>query len=122
MYTQTWLKYLPIIKILLKRSVNGHQLLNLNTSDFEKLGATRKAGYKFNIQFSNGRVNNVISSSEMAKDLSSVLLEDKTVKELFTQNDYQVDMNAKFQLGIKFIPKAAAQPEPVAELSEAEAV
>lgn len=107
MYTQTWNKYLPIIKILLKRSVNSPQTLNLNVGDFEKLGSTRKSGYKFSILFSNGRVDNVISSSQMAKELSVVLLEDKMVKDLFTQNDYKIDMNAKFQLSIQYTSKAS---------------
>jgi len=115
MYIQTWSKYLPIIKILLKRAANGDQSLNLNVGDFEKLGSTRKAGYKFNIHFSNGRVDNVISSSEMAKDLASVLLGDPKVKELFTLNDYHVNMNAKFHLAIKFISKSA-QPVNANEL------
>jgi hypothetical protein len=116
MYTQIWNKYLPIIKILLKRSSSGDQVFDLNVSDFKKSGASRKAGYKFAIQFSKGRVDNVISTSEFAKDLAAVLLEDKFIKELFTQNDYHIAMNAKFQLSIKFISSA-----PV-EVEEAEAV
>jgi len=111
MYLQIWNKYLPIIRILLKRSIASEQLLNLDTSDFKKVGASRKAGYKFNIQFSNGRVDNVISSSDIAKDLAYTLLQDKVVKELFIQNDYCINMNAKFQLGIKFIPKLALETE-----------
>ena len=44
MYTQIWSKYLPIIKILLKRSANGNQTLELNRIDFERAGTGRKAG------------------------------------------------------------------------------
>jgi hypothetical protein len=110
MYTQVWSKYLPILRILLKKSVAGEQLFNLNISDFEKLGAARKAGYKFNIHFSKGRVDNVISSSEMAKDLAATLLQDATIKDLFMANDYTISMNTKFQLTIKFIPRLSAEP------------
>jgi hypothetical protein len=105
MYLQVWCKYLPVIKILLKRSVAGEQTLGLNKTDFERAGMARKIGLKFNIQFSNGRVDNMISSSALAKDLALVLLEDNVVKEAFVQNDYHIDMNTKFQLTIKRLPK-----------------
>ena len=103
MYARIWTKYQPVIKILLKRSAGGEQSLDLNNSDFEKAGATRKAGYKFTIEFSKGRVDNVISSSNIAKGLASVLLEDKMIKDMFTQNDYRISMNGKFQLAIKLM-------------------
>lgn len=112
MYKQAWAKYLPVIKILLKRSVAGDQSLNMNIPDFEKLGA-RKAGYKFNIEFSKGRVENLINSSPIAKDLSALLFEDAAVKELFTQNEYHISMNSKFQLAIKYIPQLPLENEDV---------
>jgi len=111
MHTQIWNKYLPIIKILMKRSVNSDQVLDLNVTDFERAGIARKSGYKFMIQFSNGRVDNVISSIPLAKDLASAMLEDAAVKELLQQNDYQITMNAKYQLGIKFTGSKAAPAE-----------
>ena len=122
MYTQIWNKYLPIIRILLKRSATEEQSLKLNTSDFEKAGSTRKSGYKFNIHFSNGRVDNVISTSPLAKDLAATLLQDPMVKELFKKNEYQVSMNTKFQLFIKMTAKAAATEQPQQEEKAAEEV
>ncbi|HEY1112789.1 MAG TPA: hypothetical protein VGE66_04490 [Chitinophagaceae bacterium] len=108
MNTQIWAKYLPIIKILMKRSAGGDQVLNLNLTDFERAGMARKSGYKFTIQFSNGRVDNVISAIPLAKDLATALLEDAAVKELLLQNDYHISLNPKYQLGIKFIPRPDA--------------
>jgi hypothetical protein len=105
MNTQIWGKYLPIIKILMKRSASGDQLLDLNVTDFERAGIARKSGYKFTIQFSNGRVDNVISAIPLAKDLAAALQEDRAVKELLLQNDYNISLNPKYQLGIKFIPR-----------------
>lgn len=111
MYTQIWNKYLPIIRILLKRSTGSDQTLNLNATDFERAGATRKSGYKFHINFVNGRVDNIISASPIARDLADVLLQDALVKELFSRADYYVTMDAKFNLGIRF----AARPEVAGE-------
>jgi hypothetical protein len=117
MYTQIWNKYLPIIRILLKRAAASNQSLALNATDFERAGATRKSGYKFHIDFVNGRVDNIISASPMARDLADVLLQDSLVKELFGNNDYFFTMDAKFNLGIRFVARAQAA-DAVAEEAE----
>lgn len=101
MYTQIWSKYLPIIKILLKRTLNGDQVLDLNRIDFERAGSGRKAGYKFSIEFTRGRVANIISGSALASDLAFVMLEDETIKPLLLANHYVVSLNTKFQLSLK---------------------
>ncbi len=101
MYTQIWSKYLPIIKILLKRTLNGDQVLDLNRIDFERAGSGRKAGYKFTIEFTKGRVANIISGSALASDLAFVMLEDTNVKALLLTSHYVVSLNTKFQLSLK---------------------
>lgn len=101
MYTQIWSKYLPIIKILLKRTANGDQVLDLNRIDFERAGSGRKAGYKFNIEFNKGRVANIISGSALASDLAFVMLEDVNVKTILLENHFTVSLNTKFQLSLK---------------------
>jgi len=101
MYTHIWNKYLPIIRILLKKSASGEQTLDLNRIDFERAGTGRKAGYKFTIELTNGRVANVISTSPLAMDLAAVLLEDSVVKELVRSNNYSISLNTKFQVGLK---------------------
>ena len=108
MYTHIWSKYLPIIKILLKRSATSEQTLTLNRIDFERAGSGRKAGYKFNIDVSKGKITNVISGSQLASDLASVLQQDGILKALLSDNDYQLVLNTKFQLLIKNV---TPQPE-----------
>src|SRR5450432_4689469 len=98
MYTHIWLKYLPIIKILMKRSAGNDQTLDLNRIDFERAGTGRKAGYKFTIEFTGGRVSNVISNSPLALDLAAVMLESDTTKQILGQNKYTISLNTKFQL------------------------
>jgi hypothetical protein len=116
MYTHIWQKYLPIIKILLKKSAVSEQTLDLNRIDFERAGSGRKAGYKFMIEFSKGRVTNVISGSPLASDLAAVIQQDGIMKTLLSDNDYQISLNTKFQLSMK-----NCTPQPVSELHEMEA-
>lgn len=116
MYTQVWAKYLPIIKILLKKSITDNQELALNRIDFEKLGIARKAGYKFTIQFEGGKAANTIGSSQLARDLATVLLENNDTKYLFKHNTYEVTLTPKFALQIvnktkNPVPLPSAEPE-----------
>lgn len=105
MYNHIWKKYLPIIKILMKKSISEEQLLDLNRIDFERAGTGRKAGYKFKIEFTDGKVGNVISGSTLAMHLAQVIVEDDKAKEILTEHDFEISLNTKFQLTIKNIPK-----------------
>lgn len=103
MYSHIWKKYLPIIRILMKKSVSEEQMLDLNRIDFERAGTGRKAGYKFKILFSDGKVSNVISGSALAMHLAQVILEDATAVEILKEHNFEVSLNTKFQLSIKNI-------------------
>lgn len=109
MYAQIWIKYLPIIRILLKRTRTESQVLDLNRIDFERMGSGRKAGYKFTIEFTKGRVSNLISSSALASDLAFVMLEDKATKEFLEAGEYTVSLNTKFQLLLKAVNTEVAE-------------
>jgi hypothetical protein len=115
MYTHIWKKYLPIVKILMKKSINEVQVLDLNRVDFERAGSGRKAGYKFNIEFTDGKVGNVISGSPLAMNLAQVVMEDDAAKQILIENNYEVSLNTRFQLTIKHIEKEAAEVESTEE-------
>jgi hypothetical protein len=117
MYTYIWNKYLPVIRILLKKSSSGDQLLSLNRDDFERAGTGRKAGYKFIIEFTEGKVSNVISGSDLASHLAAAMLEDAATKAVLQTGHFQVILNTKFQLTIK-----NTTPHPVETVAEVETV
>ena len=119
MYVHVWNKYLPIIKILMKKTAAGTQTLDLNRIDFERAGSGRKAGYKFTIEFKQGRVSNIISGSALATDLAAVLINDPATKVILANNDLAVSLNTKFQLILvnKGVSETAVKPAP--ELHEA---
>ena len=96
MYNHIWKKYLPFINIHLKKSAVEEQVLTLNRVDFERAGTGRKAGYKFTIQLTNGRVSNVISGSPLAMHLASVLWEDEHTKKILKDKIYENSMKTEF--------------------------
>jgi hypothetical protein len=105
MYTNIWNKYLPVVKILLKRSKGGEQQLAINQSDFQKAGLARKSGNKFSLVFKNGRVDNVVIASPLASELASNLMQDETVRALMQEHDYQISLNTRCQLSIVQLDK-----------------
>jgi hypothetical protein len=114
MFIQTWNKYLPIIKILLKRSVNAEQKLDMNSTDFQRAAAGRKVKYNFSIVLVKGRVQNIEAPPPLAKDLVAVLQQDDTTHSFMRQNELELSMNNSFQLSIKNI----TPPKPEQETEE----
>jgi hypothetical protein len=101
MFTQTWNKYLPIIKILMKRSTTGPQTLDMNLTDFQRAAGGRKVKFTFAVTLHKGRIQNVTSPPPLAKELSIILQEDDMTRQLVRQQDYEFSLNSDFQLTIK---------------------
>lgn len=98
-YAQIWNRYLPVIRILLKKSLQLNQVLALNKGDFEKAGV-KKSGYSFKIEFTKGRVTNRISESQMATELATVMQENEAVRTVLESDDFNIEMNTRYQLKI----------------------
>ncbi len=119
MYLQTWNKYLPVIRILLKRSIAGPQQMSLNRIDFETGGSrTRKLTCSFNIQLERGRLV-TLSQSVTVKNLLEVLQQDDAVAQLMRQNMYEINLTNAFQLTITNITPVLEEETPEeAEVTE----
>lgn len=109
MFTNVWVKYLPILRIVLKRSLTAEQQFALNAPDFERAGYKRKSGYKFMMKLKDGRLGNVIVDMPIASSLASTLLEDAVIKELAIAHEFHISMNTKYELTIKHIPEYKPQ-------------
>lgn len=107
MYTQVWMKFLPVIRLMLKRSVTDNQVVKMNRTDFDKAGGGKKAGFSFTLEFRNGKVYNRFTS-QLAKDLVSVLLADEGVRVIMLTNDFILEMNPKCELSMRMIPETTA--------------
>ncbi len=108
MYTYTWKKYLPVIRLLLKRSATAEQTVSLNRTDFEKTTKLRKPACSFSVEIVKGRLTTINNQSVPAKDLIEILQEDEIAKTLMRQNQYAVSLNSDFILSIKNITPVAA--------------
>lgn len=111
MFNQVWNKYLPIIKILLKRSANGDQTLEMNRTDFERAAGGRKVKYTFNTVFRKTRMENAPKQPPVVKALAAILMEDDMTRQLFRKQDFEISMNTSFHLMIKNCTPPEAEPE-----------
>src|SRR5690349_14997445 len=102
MFTQTWKKYLPVIIILMKRSVSGEQTLNMNNTDFERAAGGRKIKYSFNnMHLNDARIDNTFKHTPLAKEFAQLLQENELTRPLLKKQDFEFSMNSEFQLIIR---------------------
>jgi hypothetical protein len=96
-----WGKYVPVIRILLKRSAALEQTLGMNRADFERAGYVRKSGYKFIVTLNKSKPNIIFAGNEFVQSFISVLQDDAVIQELLVSNDYTFTFTGKFMLSIK---------------------
>ncbi len=113
-YLQTWKKYLPVIRLHLKRSLTEEQSFKLNITDFESAGDRGKSGYTFNLQMENGKPTNNISGSAVARDLYEALKSDETVKAMLQDKNVKISVGKAFLLNIKTTHISSYKPETAA--------
>ncbi|MEO6850462.1 MAG: hypothetical protein ABI203_12040 [Mucilaginibacter sp.] len=102
-YLQTWKKYIPVIRLHLKKSVAEEQQFKLNITDFESAGERGKSGYTFNLQMENGKVKNNISGSAVARDLYESLKNDEIIKAFLQDKSVKISVGKSFMLTIKTV-------------------
>jgi hypothetical protein len=100
-YLTTWKRYLPVIRLHLKRSLNEEQQFKLNITDFESAGDRGKSSYTFNLMMENGKVTNNISGSAVARDLFEALKTDDTIKAMLQDKAIKISVGKSFILTIK---------------------
>ena len=103
MFVPTWNKYLPVLKILLKRSVNGEQTLTMNASDFQRAAGGRKIKFSFTITLHKGRLQTMDNPPPIARELVAVLQQDQIINQFIRQHDIEFSLSNSLQLLIKNI-------------------
>ncbi|MBC7949630.1 MAG: hypothetical protein H7Y42_17215 [Chitinophagaceae bacterium] len=119
MYTYTWKKYLPVIRLLLKRSATADQAVSLNRIDFEKGNRTRKPIVSFTSELVNGK-SLLLNLPTVAKDLLEILLQDEVAGGLLRKNHYIINLNSDLKLTVKNCQPPAQEVGSEVTVDEAE--
>jgi hypothetical protein len=100
-FISVWTKYLSVIRILIKKSATQEQILGINRIDFERAGATNKSGYRFTVNFVDGRPDALFSGNDLVQTFISVLSSDEVINDHLLKNNYTFTFTSKYQLHIK---------------------
>ena len=99
MYTYTWRKYLPLIRLLLKKSATATQTVALNQTDFLKFSKSRKPALTFTIDIREGKYS-VLKLPSIAAELLEILMEDPASRTLIRAGQYNLTLAKNYQLVI----------------------
>jgi hypothetical protein len=118
MFTNLWIKYLPVIRLLVKKSLKEDQVLTMNVPDFERAGIKRKAAVKFSMCLKNGRPSHGAMEIPLAASLVTVLLAEPSMQELLADAEYCFSVNTKYELNIRHIQAVEELAEETTEVTE----
>ena len=103
MYLQLWKKYLPVIRLLLKKTDAGQQKLKLYRHEFEVAGNKNKSGYTFSIEIVNGKVANKTNKTAVGRDLVQVMNENEVVANWLKDQSVKISVGKSFELNLEKI-------------------
>ena len=110
MYTKVWEKFLPVIRIFLKRAATAPQTVKLDKIDFDKAGGGKKAGYSYSVEFKKGKVTNRLTSA-IALDMIKVLQTDEKALDTLRSGEFEIELNSKCELRITNVTEPAAEED-----------
>ena len=99
-----WMKYLPAIRILLKKSVNEDQQISLGKMELATLDNRKNANFSFNLAITKGKVENTIGVAAIGKDLFNVLSNDSIIKSFMDDKNIMIQMTRASLLTLKSTP------------------
>ena len=114
MYTKVWEKFLPVIRIFLKRAGTAPQTVKLDKIDFDKAGGGKKAGYSYTAELKKGKVTNRLTSA-IALDMIKVLQTDEKAMDTLRAGEFEIELNSKCELSITNISEPSPEPSPEAD-------
>jgi hypothetical protein len=86
-----WTKYLPAMRILLKKAMTEEQLA-FSKRELQAVDNRKNVNLSFNLEISNGKVESTLGISPMGKDLFNVLNGDLLVRNFMVDKKIVIQM------------------------------
>jgi len=102
-YMHLWMKYAAVIRVLLKKTDNETQKLRLFKHEFENNGFRQNANFSFSLDLINGRAQNIVSSTAIARDLWRVLDESTSTKNWLKDRKVKISIDKSYELQLQKI-------------------
>ena len=91
-YLALWTKYLPAIRILLKKSIVEEQQMAVGRLELQSIDTRKNSNFSFNMAITHGKVENRLGMHAMGKDLFSVLSGDAVVRTFLKDKNVFIEM------------------------------
>ena len=96
-----WTKYLPAIRILLKKAVTEEQQMAVGKLELQSIDTRKNVNFAFNMAITNGKVENSLAVHVIGKDLFSVLSGDAVVRTFLKDKNISFEMTKATMLKIR---------------------
>ena len=100
-YLYLWMKYAPAIRVLLKKTENEAQRLQLYKHEFENGGSKLKPGYNFSFEIAQGKVIRRPSTTSVGGDLLKMIDEQSEIREFLKDRHVRFTMEKNFELQLE---------------------
>ena len=100
-YLALWTKYLPAIRILLKKSVVEEQQMAVGKLELQSIDTRKNPNFSFNMAISHGKVENSLGMPVMGQDLFSVLSGDAVTRAFLKDKKVSIEMSKSTMLSIR---------------------
>jgi len=100
-FLMLWNKYLPAIRILLKKSVTEDQQIMLSKMELQSVDTRKNVNFSFSVEISKGKMENSIGVSPIGKDLFAVLAGDPVVRLFMSDKTISLQMTRASVLTFK---------------------
>ena len=106
-----WTKYLPAIRIMLKKAINEEQQITLSKMELQSVDSRKNVNFSFDLTINNGKVENSINVAQIGKDLFTVLNGDPAVRNFMLEKKVSIQMSRASLLTFKSSDLSTAQAE-----------
>ena len=96
-----WTKYLPAMRILLKKAMTEEQQLTFSKIELQAVDNRKNANFSFDLAISNGKLESTLGISSMGKDLFNVLYGDLAIRSFMLDKKIMIQMNRSSLLTFK---------------------
>jgi hypothetical protein len=97
-YLHLWMKYAAVIRVLLKNTEVENQKLQLYKHEFENSGHKQNTNFTFSFDLINGRAQNIVSTTAIARDLWQVLDNHSATKNWLKERKIKISIGKSFEL------------------------
>jgi len=96
-----WTKYLPAIRILLKKAMTEEQQMVLSKMELQSVDNRKNPNLSFHMEICKGKVENSMSLPGIGKDLFAVLNGDQATRKFMHDKTVTIQMTRSPQLTLK---------------------